>query len=116
MTGLAGLAGAVAAKNAGLLHDRGLSVPAQGAALLVTLACVIAAIFGAGSIVAIVVVIIVFDAAVQAVNVLNQVRLLSIDPKARSRMNSADAASFAMVVSLMSLQGDGTEPDDVASR
>lgn len=89
LTGLAGLAGAVAAKNAGLLHDRGLSVPAQGGALLVTLACVIAAIFGAGSIVAIVVVIIVFDAAVQAVNVLNQVRLLSIDPKARSRMNSA---------------------------
>ena len=93
LTGLAGLVGAMAAKNAGLLHDRGLSVPAQGVALVVTLGCLGASAFAATSILMVVVVIAVFDAAIQTVNILNQVRLLNVDPEARSRLNSAFVTS-----------------------
>jgi predicted MFS family arabinose efflux permease len=93
LVGLAGLAGAIAAKNAGRLYDRGFSTQAQGVALLVTFGCLIAAIFAATSIAVLIVVIVVFDAAVQSINVLNQVRVLTIEPQARSRMNSAFVTS-----------------------
>jgi predicted MFS family arabinose efflux permease len=93
MVGLAGFAGAMAAKNAGKLHDRGLSVPATGWALALTLASLLMAGLGATSIAVIIVVVIVLDAAIQGVNVLNQTRLMTVDPAARSRMNSAFVVS-----------------------
>ncbi|MBT2304659.1 MFS transporter [Variovorax paradoxus] len=94
--GLAGLAGALAARRAGRLHDRGLSVPATGGALALALASLAMAGFGEGSIIAILVAVVIFDAAIQSVNVLNQTRLLAVDPAARSRLNAAFVTSNFM--------------------
>jgi predicted MFS family arabinose efflux permease len=47
------------------------------------------ALTGAGSIVTLVVAAILFQAATQTVNVLNQIRLFAVDPAARSRLNTA---------------------------
>ncbi|AJY46263.1 MFS transporter [Martelella endophytica] len=93
LVGLAGLAGALAAKNAGRLHDKGLAVGAQGIAFLVTLACLLVAALWSTSILVIIAIVIVLDAAIQSVNVLNQIRLISVGPEARSRMNSAFVTS-----------------------
>lgn len=93
LVGLVGLAGALAARRAGILHDRGWSVQALGGALLLALVSIAIAAFGGGSIIAILVAALLLDVAIQAVNVLNQTRLLSIDPLARSRLNTAFVTS-----------------------
>ena len=93
LVGLVGLAGALAARRAGILHDRGWSVQALGSALLLALVSIALAATGAGSIIAILVTVLLLDVAIQAVNVLNQTRLLSIDPSARSRLNTAFVTS-----------------------
>lgn len=88
LIGIAGLAGALAARNAGKLHDRGLGVMAQGIALgVAALTLCLAGLFGS-SILAILAAIVLFDAAIQTINVLNQLRLLSALPEARSRLNA----------------------------
>jgi predicted MFS family arabinose efflux permease len=89
LVGLAGLAGAVAAQRVGRLHDRGLSVPVTGAALVVVLVSLVVAGTGAHSIVVVLVAVVLLDVGVQATNVLNQTRLFAIDPAARSRLNTA---------------------------
>ena len=89
LVGLAGLAGALVARGAGRLHDRGLSVPVTGVALALALASLVLAWFGQTSIVVLLIAILAFDIAAQASLILNQTRLLSIDPAARSRMNTA---------------------------
>ncbi|MFB9315249.1 MFS transporter [Nocardioides plantarum] len=89
LVGLAGLAGALIAQRAGRLHDRGLSVPVAGAALVLGIASLALAAVGSDSIVVLLIAIVAFDVAVQATMVLSQTRLLSIDPAARSRMNTA---------------------------
>lgn len=89
LVGFAGLAGALAARGAGRLHDRGLSVPVTGAALALALASLAIAALGQQSIVVLLVAVVLFDVATQAAMILNQTRLLSIDPEARSRMNTA---------------------------
>jgi predicted MFS family arabinose efflux permease len=89
LVGLAGLAGAVGAQRAGKLHDRGWSVPATGAALVLALASLVIAGLGAHSITAILIAVVLIDVAIQIVNVLNQTRLFSVDPGARSRLNTA---------------------------
>ena len=89
LVGFAGLAGALAARGAGRLHDRGLSVPVTGAALALALASLALAALGQQSIVVLLVAVVLFDVATQAAMILNQTRLLSIDPEARSRMNTA---------------------------
>jgi len=88
LVGIAGLAGALAARNAGRLHDRGLSVPVQGVALLLTLAAFAAAGFWGQSLAVILACVVGLDATLQTCNVLNQVRLMNIIPEARSRVNS----------------------------
>jgi predicted MFS family arabinose efflux permease len=93
LVGLAGLAGALIARRAGRLHDRGLSVPVTGAALSLGIVSLGLAALGATSIVVLLVAIVAFDVATQAGLVLNQTRLLSIDPAARSRMNTAFVTS-----------------------
>ncbi|TDU05931.1 putative MFS family arabinose efflux permease [Streptomyces sp. 846.5] len=92
--GLAGLAGALAAQRAGLLHDRGWSVPATGAGWVVTLfAFVLAGLAGAGgSAVFLLVAIVILDTGVQGLNILNQLRLFALAPEARSRLNTAFVA------------------------
>ncbi len=92
LVGLVGLAGALAAQRAGRLHDRGLSVPAVGAALVLVLASLALAGVGQRSIVVLLVAVLLLDVAVQAGNVLNQTRLFAVDPEARSRLNTAFVA------------------------
>jgi predicted MFS family arabinose efflux permease len=87
--GLAGVAGAVAAQRAGRLHDRGWSVPATGAAWALALGAFVLAAFAGHSAVLVVVVIVLFDIAVQAVNLLNQARMFAVSHQARSRLNTA---------------------------
>jgi predicted MFS family arabinose efflux permease len=89
LVGIAGLAGALVARGAGRLHDRGRSVPVTGAALALALASLALAWLGQSSVVVLLVAIVAFDIATQASLILNQTRLLSIDPATRSRMNTA---------------------------
>ena len=93
LVGFAGLAGALAARGAGRLHDRGRSVPVTGAALGLALASLVLAAVGQESILALLVAFVLFDVATQAAMILNQTRLLTIDPDARSRMNTAFVTS-----------------------
>ena len=93
LVGIAGIAGALAARRAGNLHDRGLGVPAQGLALMFSALALLIAWVGATSILMMIIAIVMLDAAIQSVNVLNQIRLLNVNPQARSRMNSAFVTS-----------------------
>lgn len=92
LVGLVGLAGALAARNAGLLHDRGMSVQGTGAALALALVSLVIALYGSTHIIPVLIAVLLLDVAVQATNVLNQSRLLSLDPAARSRLNTAFVA------------------------
>jgi predicted MFS family arabinose efflux permease len=87
--GLAGLAGAVAAQRTGLLHDRGWSLPASGAALSLVLASFVLAAFAARSVVLVLVVVVLLDVALQAFGILNQLRVFAVSHEARSRLNTA---------------------------
>lgn len=91
--GLAGLAGALAAQRAGRLHDRGWSLPATGAAWVLVLASFVAAAFGGRSVVVVIVVVVVIDVALQALGILNQVRVFAVSHEARSRLNTAYVTS-----------------------
>jgi predicted MFS family arabinose efflux permease len=92
LVGLVGLAGAMAAQRAGWLHDRGWSVAGTGSALALAFVSLLTAGLGSTAIVPILIAVLLLDIAVQATNVLNQTRLLSVDPNARSRLNTAFVA------------------------
>lgn len=87
--GLAGLAGAIAAQRAGRLHDMGKNLPATGLAWVLALGSFVLTLFMAHSAVVLVLVLILFDIAVQSINILNQSRLFSVSDTARSRLNTA---------------------------
>src|SRR4051812_7970881 len=87
--GLAGLAGAAAAQRSGRLHDRGWSLPATGGALALALATFVVAGVAGRSVVVVLVVVVVLDVALQAVGILNQLRVFSVSGEARSRLNTA---------------------------
>ncbi|MCG7210127.1 MFS transporter [Streptomyces arenae] len=87
--GLAGLAGALAAQRAGLLHDRGWSLPATGAACALSLIAFGIAAAARASVLLVIVAIVVLDVAVQTLNLLNQARLFAVSHEARSRLNTA---------------------------
>ena len=87
--GLAGLAGAAAAQRSGRLHDRGWSLPATGGALALTLATFVVAGFAGRSVVLVLVVVVVLDVALQALGILNQLRVFAVSGEARSRLNTA---------------------------
>jgi predicted MFS family arabinose efflux permease len=89
LVGLVGLAGALAARRAGLLHDRGLSVPATGSALGLTLVSIGIAAAGGSSIWMLLLAVLLIDIALQGASVLNHTRLFSLAPEARSRLNTA---------------------------
>jgi predicted MFS family arabinose efflux permease len=91
--GLAGLAGALAAQRAGRLHDRGWSLPAIGASWALVLLSFVTAAFADRSVVVVVVVVVVIDVALQALGILNQVRIFAISHEARSRLNTAYVTS-----------------------
>jgi predicted MFS family arabinose efflux permease len=91
--GLAGLAGAIAAQRSGRLHDRGWSLPATGACWAVVLVSFVVAAFAGRSVVLILVVVLVLDVALQAVGILNQLRVFAVSHEARSRLNTAYVTS-----------------------
>jgi predicted MFS family arabinose efflux permease len=91
--GLAGLAGAIAAQRSGRLHDRGWSVPATGAAWAVVLVTFVVAAFAGRSVVFVLVVVVVLDVALQALGILNQLRVFAVSHEARSRLNTAYVTS-----------------------
>ncbi|GAA1656030.1 MFS transporter [Actinoplanes couchii] len=91
--GLAGLAGALAARRAGALHDRGWSVPATGVALTVLALSLGGAWAGGRSVVALIVVVVILDIAAQSVMVLGQTRLFALPGSAHSRLNTAFVVS-----------------------
>ncbi|MFJ9705757.1 MFS transporter [Streptomyces sp. NPDC101234] len=93
LLGLAGLAGALAARRAGALHDRGWSVPVTGIALTLLGLSLVAAWAASSSIIALIVVVIALDIAVQANLVLGQTRLFALPGSARSRLNTAFVVS-----------------------
>jgi predicted MFS family arabinose efflux permease len=86
--GLVGLAGAIAARNAGRLHDAGRSIPATGAAWLVILLAYGTAAFAGGSVTLLVAAIVLLDVAFQTTAILNQTRILATSHAARSRLNT----------------------------
>jgi predicted MFS family arabinose efflux permease len=92
LVGLVGLAGALAAQRAGRLHDGGWSVPATGAGLALTLVSLAIGAAGSKSIAVVLCAVLLVDVAIQGVLLLNQARLFSIDPAARSRLNTAFVA------------------------
>jgi predicted MFS family arabinose efflux permease len=91
--GLAGLAGAIAAQRSGRLHDRGWSLPATGAAWAAVLVTFVVAAFAGRSVALVLVVVVVLDVALQALGILNQLRVFAVSHEARSRLNTAYVTS-----------------------
>ena len=87
--GLGGVAGAVAARRAGRLHDRGWSMPATGAGWVLTVVAFLIAALASESVVLLITAIVVLDVAIMGVSILNQTRLFAVAPAARSRLNTA---------------------------
>ena len=75
------------------LHDRGLSLPATGVAWALLLVAFGLALAGRNSVVAIVIAVVLLDAAAQTIGILNQTRLFTLSPGARSRLNTVYVTS-----------------------
>lgn len=86
--GLAGLAGALASRRIGVLHDRGHSVPATGVMWLLALVVWVVVGFGGRSLAVIIAAVVLIDVALQGQMILNQTRLFAVSDAARSRLNS----------------------------
>ncbi len=86
---LFGVAGALGAQFAGRLADRGWAHAAVGVFLALTALSFVAFGFGATSLVALAVGLIVFDLGVQGTHISNQTIVYALRPEARSRLNSA---------------------------
>ena len=88
LVSLAGLAAAVFGVGIGKLQDKGLSIPALGAFIVVCLFSMVCGFAFSDSIVAIVIVAAVLSVAVQGVSVLTQTRLFNLSQGERSRLNT----------------------------
>lgn len=88
LVSLAGLSAAVFGVGIGKLQDKGLSIPALGAFIVVCLVSMICGFAFSGSIVAIVIVAAVLSVAVQGLSVLTQTRLFNLSQGERSRLNA----------------------------
>ena len=88
LVSLAGLAAAVFGVGIGKLQDKGLSIPALGAFIMVCLMTMICGFAFSDSIVAIVIVAAILSVAVQGVSVLTQTRLFNLSQGERSRLNT----------------------------
>lgn len=105
LVSLAGLASAVFGLWIGKLQDRGLSVPALGAFIFLSLITMICGLVFSTSIVAIVIIAAVFSVAVQGISVLSQARLFNLSNDERSRLNTVFVVNnfiFAAVGSALS--------------
>lgn len=92
--GLAGLAGALAASFAGRLHDRGLSRPATGAFALCSVVAWLPLAVARNSVVGLLVGTLVLDVGIQGIHILNQSRIYTLRPDARSRLTTAYMTSY----------------------
>lgn len=87
--GLAGIAGALAARRAGILADNGLGQRVTGIALLLLMLSWLAIAMGGTSLIALTAGIIVLDFAVQAIHVTSQSLIFAERPQATSRLVAA---------------------------
>jgi predicted MFS family arabinose efflux permease len=87
--GCAGVAGALGARRAGGLHDRGWSVSASGGAFLLLALALMMGWAARTSLAGMVAAAVLLDLAVQANLVLGQTRLMALPGDARSRLNTA---------------------------
>jgi predicted MFS family arabinose efflux permease len=92
--GLAGVAGALAARAVGRLHDRGRGRAASGAMLAVGTAAFALLALGEKSLAALIGGIVAMDLAVQGVQVLNQSTIYGLRADARSRLNTAYMTTY----------------------
>ncbi len=88
LVSLAGLTAAVFGVGIGKLQDRGLSIPALGAFIVICLVSMICGFAFSDSIIAIVIVAAVLSVAVQGISVLTQTRLFNLSQDERSRLNT----------------------------
>ena len=91
---LFGVAGALAARGAGKLADRGLAHWTVGATLLITALSMLLIGAGTVSLVALAIGLVVFDAGVQGTHISNQTIVYALRPEARSRLNSAYMTAY----------------------
>ncbi|NMH96292.1 MFS transporter [Pseudonocardia sp. K10HN5] len=91
---LFGVAGALAARFAGRLADRGRAHPATGAFLAVIAASFAVVALGAHSLVALAIGLVIFDFGVQGSHISNQSVVYALRPEARSRLNTAYMTSY----------------------
>jgi predicted MFS family arabinose efflux permease len=91
---LFGVAGAVAARFAGGLADRGWAHGAVGVFLALTVLSFAPIAWGAQSLVALAIGLLVFDLGVQGTHISNQMIVYALRPEARSRLNSAYMTAY----------------------
>ena len=94
LVSLAGLAAAVFGVEIGKFQDKGLSIPALGAFIVVCLVSMLCGFAFRDSIVAIVIVAAILSVAVQGVSVLTQTRLFNLSQGERSRLNTVFVVSL----------------------
>ena len=92
--GLLGAAGALAASFSGRLADRGLERWVTGGSLVIIVGSMATLTLGSSRLWALVVGIVFADLGIQAVHIQNQHLIFSIDPSARSRLNTGYMVSY----------------------
>lgn len=88
LVSLAGLTAAVFGIGLGKLQDKGLSVPALGVFIIISIISMIGGYLFPDSILVIVIIAAVFSVAVQGISVLSQARLFALSNEERSRLNT----------------------------
>jgi predicted MFS family arabinose efflux permease len=91
---LVGAAGALAARQAGALADKGKAKLTTSAGLLIMLASWAAIALGAHYLTALIIGILLLDLAVQAVHITNQSVIYAQKPEARNRLNAGYMTSY----------------------
>jgi len=93
LVSLLGVLGVVGAQFTGRVYDRGWAVNAIGIGLVITLSAIAIAGFGSSSITAVFIAVALLSVGAQSVLVLLQTMMVSINPAARSRLNTAHIVS-----------------------
>ena len=88
LVSLAGLAAAVFGLGIGKLQDKGLSVPALGIFIIISLITMLCGLVFYDSIIAIIIIAAIISVAVQGISVLTQARLFNLSNEERSRLNT----------------------------
>ena len=88
LVSLAGLTAAVFGLGIGKLQDKGLSVPALGIFIKLSLITMVCGFAFYESIIAIIIIAAVISVAVQGISVLSQARLFNLSNEERSRLNT----------------------------